>query len=65
MRVKVIRAFVDKETGQGYNVGDHYENADAERVTSLYEAGFVERPKELKVSAKEAAAKRTRKAASK
>lgn len=64
MRVTVIRAFVDKETGQGYNIGEDYENADVMRVTDLYEAGFLSKPSELKSVAKRKTT-RTRKAAAK
>ena len=65
MRVKVIRAFVDKETGQGYNDGDHYETyetPDASRASELHEAGFLSKPPSMKAPAKKAP---TRKAASK
>lgn len=62
MRVKVIRAFVDKETGQGYNDGDHYETSDAGRASELHEAGFLSKPPAVKAPAKKAP---TRKAASK
>lgn len=46
MRVEVIRAFVDKETGQGYNVGDTYETQDDTRIAELYKGGFVAKPPE-------------------
>ena len=62
MRVKVIRAFVDKETGQGYNDGDHYETSDAGRVAELHEAGFLSKPPAVKAPAKKAP---SRKAATK
>ena len=62
MRVKVIRAFVDKETGQGYNDGDHYETSDAGRAAELQEAGFLSKPPSMKAPAKKAP---TRKVASK
>ena len=56
MRVKVIRAFVDKETGQGYNDGDHYETSDAGRAAELHEAGFLSKPPSMKAPAKKAPA---------
>ena len=62
MRVKVIRAFVDKETGQGYNDGDHYETSDVGRAAELHEAGFLSKPPSVKAPAKKAP---TRKAAPK
>ena len=43
MRVKVIRAFVDKKTGRGYNEGETYE-ADATRAAELHKAGFTTKP---------------------
>lgn len=58
MRVKVIRAFVDKETGQGYNDGDHYETSDAGRVAELHEAGFLSKPPSMKAPAKKAPARK-------
>lgn len=62
MRVQVIRAFVDKKTGQGYNAGSQYETEDAARVTELHMQGFTAAPATVnKAPAKRTA--RTRKAA--
>lgn len=60
MRVTVIRAFVDKESGQGYNVGDAYESENLVRVRALANLGFTEKPAipaSEKKSARKAAAK--------
>jgi len=42
MRLKVIRAFIDKYTNKPYNVGYVYESNDLERIAELQEAGYLE-----------------------
>lgn len=61
MRVNVIRAFIDKKTGQGYNAGSVYETDDAARAQGLYKSGFVTAPsveKKAKAPAKRTTAKK-------
>lgn len=41
MRVPVIRAFVDKNTGKPYNAGYVFESGSAKRITELQELGFL------------------------
>ena len=44
MRVEVIRAFIDKVTGQGYNEGSTYESEDTKRLQELFDKGYTARP---------------------
>lgn len=44
MRVQVVRAFIDKITGQGYNDGSTYESEDTQRLQELYDGGYTSRP---------------------
>ncbi|MGE6516641.1 hypothetical protein [Lysinibacillus sphaericus] len=37
----VIKSFIDKETGKGYNAGSTFTSTDAERVSFLAESGFI------------------------
>jgi len=41
MKHLVIKSFIDKETGKGYNAGSTYESDDSERVAFLIDAGFL------------------------
>jgi len=43
MRVKVLRAFIDKTTGRGYGIGEDYEAGQA-RLMALHKSGFVSKP---------------------
>lgn len=43
MRLKAIRAFIDRYTGKPYNPGDIYESDSVERIKQLQEAGYLER----------------------
>lgn len=43
--MRVIKAFVDKDTGKGYSTGGMYESKDSKRIAFLYEQGFISKPK--------------------
>jgi|GEM_PF-2918914 hypothetical protein len=43
MKLKVIKAFIDRYTGKPYNPGYVYETDDIERIQQLQEAGYLER----------------------
>jgi hypothetical protein len=43
MKIKVVRAFIDRHTGRPYNPGYVYESNDLDRVAELQEAGYLER----------------------
>lgn len=43
MRVLVIKAFIDKQTGVPYNAGYYYESDDLERIKELQELGYLEK----------------------
>lgn len=57
---KVLKAFVDKNTGEPYNEGYEYE-ADEARIQELVEAGYVSAP-EAKNKAKQTPKRTTAKA---
>ena len=38
---RVIKAFIDKETGKGYNEGSTFTSDDVERVTFLINKGYL------------------------
>lgn len=42
MKAKTLKAFIDKNTGAGYNVGDVYENGDSGRLDELAAGGYIE-----------------------
>lgn len=42
MKAKTLKAFIDKNTGAGYNVGDVYENGDSGRLDELVAGGYIE-----------------------
>lgn len=42
MKAKTLKAFIDRETGAGYNVGDVYENGDSGRLDELVAGGYIE-----------------------
>jgi hypothetical protein len=44
--MKVLKAFVDKDTRKGYNKGDTFVSKDSERVSYLAELGYIVKPKE-------------------
>lgn len=46
MNYKVLKSFIDKNTRIGYNKGNTFSSDDAERVSFLYEKGFIDKPKE-------------------
>lgn len=52
MKCSVIRAFFDKDTGIGYNVGNLYESTDSKRIAFLVENGFMQEPEKPKRSRK-------------
>nr|DAK68112.1 MAG TPA: hypothetical protein [Caudoviricetes sp.] len=39
MKAKTLKAFIDRETGAGYNVGDIYESG---RLDELVAGGYIE-----------------------
>lgn len=41
MKIKVIRAFIDKNTGEPYNRGDIFESTDKARIKELRAAGYL------------------------
>lgn len=43
MNVKVLNAFVDKETRKEYSSGSIYPSSDIERIRFLQEKGFLEK----------------------
>jgi hypothetical protein len=43
MKLKVIKAFIDRYTGKPYNPGYVYESDDLKRIDELQEAGYLER----------------------
>jgi len=42
MKAKTLKAFIDKNTGAGYNAGDVYENGDSGRLDELVAGGYIE-----------------------
>lgn len=42
MKTKVLRAFIDRETGTGYNAGDTYESSASGRLDELAAGGYIE-----------------------
>ena len=42
MKAKTLKAFIDRETGAGYNVGDIYESSASERLDELAAGGYIE-----------------------
>lgn len=42
MKAKTLKAFIDKNTGAGYNTGDVYENGDSGRLDELVAGGYIE-----------------------
>lgn len=45
MDCKVIKSFIDKNTGIGYNEGNTFSSDDTERVSFLAEKGYIKQPK--------------------
>ena len=41
MKAKTLKAFIDRETGVGYNVGDIYESGASERLEELAAGGYI------------------------
>lgn len=41
MKAKTLKAFIDRETGVGYNVGDIYESGASERLDELAAGGYI------------------------
>ncbi len=41
MKVRVVEAFIDKETSEPYNCGDIFETDDKERITELRKGGYL------------------------
>ncbi|WHP40765.1 hypothetical protein QIX46_19765 [Lysinibacillus boronitolerans] len=44
MDYQVLKSFIDKETGKGYNAGSTFTSSDAERVSFLGENGYIVAP---------------------
>lgn len=42
MKAKTLRAFIDRETGTGYNAGDTYESSASGRLDELAAGGYIE-----------------------
>lgn len=42
MKAKTLKAFIDRETGTGYNAGDIYESGDSGRLDELTAGGYIE-----------------------
>lgn len=42
MKLVVLKPFIDVETGMPYNEGYTYETDDADRATTLKDAGYVD-----------------------
>ena len=42
MKAKVLRAFIDRGTGTGYNAGEVYESSASSRLDELTAGGFIE-----------------------
>ena len=42
MKVKVITAFFDKNTGEPYNAGDVYDSTDKKRISELQTNGYLD-----------------------
>ena len=42
MKHNVIKSFIDKNTGIGYNVGNAFESDDSERVAFLNKNGYID-----------------------
>ena len=42
MKAKVLRAFIDRETGTGYNAGDTYDSSASGRLDELAAGGYIE-----------------------
>lgn len=47
MKVTVINAFIDKNTGEPYNSGAIYESTDKERIKELQDGGFLAAPEKV------------------
>lgn len=48
MKANVLKAFIDRDTGEGYNVDDIYSTDDAERMNELAANGFVKKTAQRK-----------------
>lgn len=42
MKAKTLKAFIDRETGVGYNAGDTYESSASGRLDELAAGGYIE-----------------------
>ena len=42
MKAKTLKAFIDRETGAGYNAGDTYESSASGRLDELAAGGYIE-----------------------
>ena len=42
MKIKVIKAFFDKNTGEPYNAGDVYDSTDKKRISELQTNGYLD-----------------------
>lgn len=48
MKANVLKAFIDRNTGEGYNADDIYSTDDAERMNELAAGGFVKKKEQRK-----------------
>ena len=53
MKIKVITAFFDKNTGEPYNAGDIYDSTDKKRITELQTNGYLDASNAKKEAAKD------------
>ena len=67
MKAKTLKAFIDKNTGAGYNVGDIYESDASERLDELAAGGYIaataprsKKPPAAAAAADESAATKTK-----
>ena len=67
MKAKTLKAFIDRETGVGYNAGDTYESSGSGRRDELAAGGYItaiaprsKKPPAAAASADESAATKTK-----
>lgn len=67
MKAKTLKAFIDRETGAGYNAGDVYESGDSGRLDELAASGYIaataprsKKPPAAAAAADESAATKTK-----
>lgn len=53
MKIKVIKAFFDKNTGEPYNTGETYDSTDKKRISELQTNGYLDVSNVKKEAAKD------------